>query len=253
MIQPPLKVVPKEILTNLTNSDFLKFYQCDDPKMLTRLVTYPEMESVWIGLNEREVDGTLAIDFFCSTALIRKRWQRMSKLPNKLIEESLLEVADLADRLARGLDRQKSELIHFASNTQNIASLLEDYIQSRKDLNEVTKKCLVDQLWKLSNQFEVEDSSPIFPDISTLLQHLAMLIRRFDSSREWELRPTKIAAINAERTYAIRNLSSFFYDNLREWRFDWVALTTTTMFDLIDDPMTEDHAKKLVTKYSIID
>jgi hypothetical protein len=249
----PLKVVPAHILRNLENPDFLKWLAIPDEGMLPRLVTYPEMIPVWAGINNNDCCENLADDFVYTVAFTRTRWQRMSKLPSRHLKANFEGIATVADQLAISLDAHAQALAQFVSPRLALENLLRRSISARQDISQDTIETICSRIGGLGRNIDDESfEGDALPSFQVLLRQFSKEIRSFEASEAWRLRPTKIAAASAERTYAVRTVASFFYEATREWRFDWVAATVNTMFDLSDDLLTEDHASKLIEKYYLV-
>lgn len=201
------------------------------------------MDFVWCELRKYEDHEVFEDEFFATTALIRKRWPRLSKTPGKYLEGNLKEIATMATKLARKIVAHDADIQLAISLPANLSRLIIQHIENHPKLHETDKSFIKQQLKSLSSYHD-EDFLPSLPDI--LNQFAKQFQRPFFCAQDYQLRPTKIGAATAERTYAVRVLDRFFLDYCDYARHDLIAPTITTMFDLADNPMTVDHVAKLI-------
>ena len=164
--------------------------------------------------------------------------------PKKHLAENIRTISETARKLANQLVAFSADIELAVTSVPTLTSLIEQHIESTSGLPEEDRVALLELIWDANYYSECPD--PYLPSLSEVLRLLAENLRSPSGTHEYCLRPTKVGADTAERTYVVRVLADFFQTLCKSPRFDLIAPTVTTLFDLADNPLTIEHAKKLV-------
>jgi hypothetical protein len=241
---PLLPSVPPYIASIASNQVHIDIHAGGDSVLLQRLITYPEMAYVWTEIGKFENHSDVAHSFFVKTSMVRVRWLKLSHTPKSHLEENIRTISDTANKLANQLDAFSRDLELAVTDVPTLTNLIEQHIETTSGLPDEERGHLLDLIWDAN--FYQDRPDPYLPTLPEVLRLLAERLKLPFGTHEYGLRPTKVRAITAERTYAVRVLSDFFLTLCQSPRFDLVAPTVTTLLDLADDPLTIEHAQKLV-------
>ena len=224
-------------IINLANEEgYVEIFAKGDLSLVERVLNHDDMKIVWSEIvayekhhpviyiddgTEEEMIGSdfIARKFFMTALLVRSKWARLSKLPNKQLKAECLDLAKQLGKISGRLKRMSPEL-------QFVLGLpLNTLLGSR-------------------NNNEHKAMLPEWQTLPEVLDYLSLQLKRSPGFNYVALRPTKPNEKNAERTFCARVLADFFLDNLGSQRADLVALATTAILDLAD-PLTREHVAKL--------
>lgn len=231
-----LEQIPKCIISLSKEDGYVELFANGDRSLVERLLNHDDMKIVWSeiviyeklhpvvyiadGTEDEMVDHDFIVrKFFMTALLVRSQWERLSKVPSKLLKSECLDLAQQLGKISGRLKRMSPEL-------QFLLGLPLDTI-----------------LWSRQNN-EHQAMLPEGRTLPEVLDYLSVQLKRSPGWKHINLRPTKPNESNAERTFCARVLADFFFENLRSQRADLVALATTAILDLTD-PLTSEHAAKL--------
>lgn len=229
----PLTSVPPHIASIASNQVHIDIHAGGDSVLLQRLITYPEMAYVWTEIGKFENNSDVAHSFFVTTSMIRVRWLRLSHTPKSHLEENIRTISDIAKKLANQLDAFSRDIELAVTNVPTLTNLIEQHIETTSGLPDEERGHLLELIWDANYYQDCPDS--YLPSLPEVLRLLAERLKPPFGTYEYGLRPTKVRAITAERTYAVRVLSGFFRTLCQSSRLDLVAPTVTTLLDLADD------------------
>ena len=254
MTQKTLTIVPESIKRSSQSEEFITFHASGDVTLCQRLISNLEMEYVWkevmsieAALESQceyaEANEIFSYEFFQRTCLLRQQWKRMSKTPTKVLENKIKKIRIMANELATELKSSEEEIFMF----HQIHLGLWKYIVKSATENDTSRALNFDQRIKQfhSELFAQSDYEYLSPDLVFALMSFAAELANPTRTEARYIRPTKTNDKNAERTFCVRSLASFFLEKTGRPRFDIVAPTVSTVLDLDDGGLSPDHASKL--------
>lgn len=188
------------------------FETVDDKKsesalMVMRLLTRPEMETVWSWADE-----TLPLSHTSNGGMIGKllswidNFKDVAKKPNSERLEDFEEIKKLSLLLARKLKVYKNELVGFnnynALIPKEFGEKLIDVLFSPENKEKIKKNKLAEGRFIYWNYF--------LPPLDELIENLSKRIDSCESDLSWRY-PTKIRQASSMRTFLINNFLSYNY------------------------------------------
>jgi hypothetical protein len=215
-----------------------------DKDLGRRLVDSAIMLPVWNELISTWGDDSPLLDEFFETCLrLRKDWARDSQQTRSELKELMSETVDAANALANKLEAHRRALLDGCGHIPDTWDLMRETLIAAGDQYRPFADELQRLGWKVAEQ--VDGHSRIPPSFPTLLRGLATSMSAGPND-ELDIRPTRIRAANAERTYCCRALARFFMRTNRGCPFQIIADTVSTMLDSADDPLSGNHVRELV-------
>jgi hypothetical protein len=212
---------------------------------LDRVAASPEMIPVWEGLSRESPAPYLPELFLDACTITLMQWSRISKTPTGDIEKDVAQIAKTAKRLALLLRIHEADL-SLRNTPTTVASLIRQRAQlaGQSGINEEAAIKAIQE----SMPSEVDAGGAIDTSLDIPLEHvLELLVQELRRPRLTELaiiRPTRINAANADRTFCCRELTRFFLTHGGEPHYEWVARSVTALLDL-QDPLDATHVRHL--------
>lgn len=218
----------------------------DIHEAMERLVASSEMAAVWDGLSVDSTAPDLPELFLDACIIALMQWRRISKTPTKQIESDLAQIEKIARRLASLLRIHEADL-SLRNTPTTVASLIrqqaqlagQDGFPSDKSAIKAIQDALARRPDGTDTSSEACDALDDQSDIPLehVLELLAKDLQRLWSSELAIIRPTRIKAENAERTYYSRELTRFFRTHGGDPHNEWVARSVNALLDLVEKPL----------------
>ena len=201
--------------------------------------SYPDMRDAWARVCEHS-DPEVPTFFFHFALDLPAMWERCPRPGKKAYQATVAGIAAAAEELAGLLQLHEPE-ITFARGSrltfQHVA------VRARTIEQERAGKATAPGPWTYALGDEGREPSAL----SNFLNALAQELRPPHTPRETAIRPRKVAAATAARTYMVRSLSVFLHGAFGSPLFDVVAATVNTIMDDAITPLDAKHARKLAS------
>jgi hypothetical protein len=199
--------VPDSIRQSACNVDLISFWSPDDADVGKRLSHF-SMASAWTTIGQSFSDDDRFGDLdetFQFVLSLRRRWNRMSKLPTALLSETVDDITQAAVSLANKIQANLPELdlaLGAMSRPQSVA-------------------------------------------LATAARDYAKALKRWGGHDEFLLRPTKPNAGSAETTYCVKALTTFLIERTGQSNNSAVGDIVGALLDLRDKQLSADLVSKL--------
>lgn len=236
------RTVPERVRSIMSSPELLNNLTAGHPDVGIRLVStsYPDMRNVWARVG-RHKDVEFPALFFSWAVELPANWQFMLKLPTtKPLLRTVAKIATAAENLAALLETHKRE-IAFSGGRVAFHRVM---VRARTIRAELAGEGGEPDGWSYA---AAELTAPPQPTLPDFLRALAAELRPRHAPSNLVIRPTKVKDKNAERTFMVKSLATFFnYPGaFGAPSFGVVAATVNTILDAKDDLLDANHARKL--------
>lgn len=199
--------VPDAIRQSANSVDLISFWSPSDPDVGKRLSHF-SVASAWTTIgqlfNEDDRNGDLD-EFFQFALSLRRRWSRLSKLPNVPLQKKLDDITQTANSLANQIQASRAELdlaLGVRSREQSMA-------------------------------------------LANAAKSYAKVLKRWCGTDEILLRPTKPNEGSAEATYCVKALTAYLLEQTGQTDNSAVGEIVGALLDLGDRHLTAGDVSKL--------
>ena len=214
----------------------------NDKQMIFRLITRPEMESVWSWVEKQDMclplmsNGGMVGRFL--NAL--ESFEKTAKLPASERVQDFNEIQQLASQLYIKLDKYKGETHAFNQYAALIPECYDAFLVS--SLKETYQQKLIDRK-KSRHETRFPFWNSYLPPISELLKQLSLAAKKSDSELS-KIFPTKIKQNSALNTYLV---NVFYNSHLLVDNGDYPPSIVATFISvaLDDATVTADKVRKI--------
>jgi hypothetical protein len=233
--------VPASVRAIVSSQELLTKLTSGRPEIGIRLVSvlYPDMRNVWARVCEHS-DPDFPMFFFHAAAELPAVWQRMPKTATTELRENVSQTAAAADALAALLDAHQGEIDFHRGSQLTFQDVM---VRARTIRAELAGEAPPPSPWSYAMR-ELHRLPP--PTLSEFLRALGAELRPIRASSRSAIRPTKVGAGSAERTFMAKSLAAFLNSAFGDPCFDVVATTVNTILDAKDVFLDASHARKLL-------
>ena len=207
-----------------------------DKATLDRLLDSDIMKPAWRQINRlARADEYLPTDFLVTALALRRAWARTSRTPTAEAKRNLKDIGKAAKGLARQLRAHKADIRLLTAYGTELQALILGVLES--------------QGHSASAEAIRATAQPALPTHAAVLDHLAAVLTAGTKSTQPPIggRPAKPRAANAERTYCVQQLASFFEERCGEVPLTLLSCTVTALLKL-RDPLDPVHVAHLIRR-----
>lgn len=202
-------------------------------KLIEKLISSPQMKTVWAALKKRNTSDRYAIDLYSVCDSIICSWRADPKLSPSERADQLLQIIRSAEQLESLLS--KSLDFHHYHDVETI---------SDEKISWLLEELSAESIWRNEKQ-NIDYARFCLHEVVPSI-HVTLLNIQTNAAKYLQIEPLvrKPQSKNADIHYFIRLLSNYFRRNYGQPLHDSVAATTCTIFDR--DDIDVDYVRKLV-------